>query len=84
MLYCSWELVLSFRLLVFAIVYMVGGIIINKYARKVEKGDEFPNKNFWKELPGYIKVSITKLDLSDEKQRIWILSCKNKRRTRKA
>ena len=36
---------------------MVGGIIINKYARKVEKGDEFPNKNFWKELPGYIKVN---------------------------
>ena len=48
------------RLLVFVIAYMVGGIIINKYARKVEKGDEFPNKNFWKELPGYIKVNTYK------------------------
>ena len=37
---------------------MVSGILINKYVRKVEKGDEFPNKNFWKDFPGLVKVSL--------------------------
>eukprot|EP00111_Clytia_hemisphaerica_P009524 TCONS_00027924-protein len=47
--------ILCIVLLVLIIVYMVSGILINKYVRKVEKGDEFPNKNFWKDFPGLIK-----------------------------
>ena len=47
---------LSFRLLVLVVIYIVGGIIINKFVRKPEDGTLVPNKEFWKGLPGYVKV----------------------------
>ena len=47
----------DFSLLVLVIIYLIGGVLINKYIRKVEQGNEIPNKGFWKDLPGLIKVS---------------------------
>jgi len=38
------------------VVYIVVGILINKFVRKPEDGTLTPNKEFWKDLPGYIKV----------------------------
>ena len=43
-------------LLVLVVVYFVGGILVNKYVRKIEEGSLVPNSEFWKALPSYIKV----------------------------
>jgi len=45
-------------LLVLVVIYIVAGILVNKFVRKPEDGTLAPNKEFWKDLPGYIKVSI--------------------------
>jgi len=48
--------ILCITILVLLIVYLVAGILINKYVRKVEAGESVvPNHSFWSALPGYVK-----------------------------
>jgi len=37
------------------IVYMIGGILLNKYARHIEGKEAFPNFSFWTDLPSLVK-----------------------------
>jgi len=37
------------------IVYIIGGILVNKYARHIEGKEAFPNYSFWTDLPSLIK-----------------------------
>jgi len=37
-------------------VYIIGGILLNKYARHIEGKEAFPNYSFWTDLPSLIKV----------------------------
>jgi len=47
--------VMCIVLLVTIVVYIVGGILVNKYARKIEGSSLFPNHSFWTAFPGYVK-----------------------------
>lgn len=52
------------------VVYLIGGILINKYVRKTEKADLIPNKNFWKDFPVLAKVRTLLIsDLGDKDDR---------------
>ena len=54
-IYLLLHFVLTFRALVFAVVYVVAGVILKKFYKK-EGSDVIPNKVFWVSLPGYVKV----------------------------
>jgi len=36
------------------VVYIIGGILVNKYARHIEGKEAFPNYSFWTDLPSLI------------------------------
>ena len=55
-IYLLLHFVLTFRALVFAVVYVVAGVILKKFYKKKEGLDVIPNKVFWVSLPGYVKV----------------------------
>lgn len=38
-------------------MYIVGGIIFQKFVRKASGKEIIPNVGFWTSLPGYLKVS---------------------------
>jgi cation-dependent mannose-6-phosphate receptor len=42
-------------LFVLVAVYFVGGILFNKYYRKMEGREVVPNVAFWADLPGLVK-----------------------------
>jgi len=44
------------RCLVLLIVYFVGGILLLRYWRGARGLEQIPNFEFWKSLPGLIKV----------------------------
>ncbi|XP_066919936.1 uncharacterized protein [Clytia hemisphaerica] len=63
--------ILCISLLVISVVYIVGGILINKYVRKVDESTSLcPNAEFWKVLPGYIKdgFMFTKSKIKKDKE----------------
>ena len=56
-LYNVYSVFLIFRFFVLIIVYIVGGILINKFGRHIESVPEvIPNLSFWKDLPFLFKV----------------------------
>lgn len=48
--------ILCILLLVFCIVYLIGGIVFLKYYKKEEGSNIFPNREFWMDLPPKIKA----------------------------
>ena len=44
------------RCLVLLIVYFVGGILLLRYWRGARGVEQIPNYEFWKALPGLVKV----------------------------
>jgi len=42
-------------LLVCVVVYLVGGVLVNRYVRHKEGPDLLPNREFWIMLPGLVK-----------------------------
>ena len=55
-IYLLLHFVLTFRTLVFAVGYVVAGVILQKFYKKKQGSDIIPNKEFWVSLPGYVKV----------------------------
>ena len=47
------------RCLVCVIVYLVGGILLLRYWRGARGVEQIPNYEFWKSLPGLVKVCLT-------------------------
>ncbi|XP_065053220.1 uncharacterized protein LOC135682309 [Rhopilema esculentum] len=47
--------VLCIVLLVLVVVYLIGGVLINKFVRHEENSELFPNKTFWKGFPVLVK-----------------------------
>ena len=49
--------IFHFRLIVFIVVYLIGGILFLKYYKKEEGSDVIPNREFWSDFPSKVKVS---------------------------
>lgn len=66
--------ILCIALLVLITVYVIGGIVINKYLRKFEGESYLPNKSFWKDFPSLVKDGFIftrgKLKKSEEYEKI--------------
>lgn len=43
------------RLFVFVAVYVIGGVLINKFLLHRNGVEVFPNINFWAQLPGLVR-----------------------------
>ena len=46
------------RCLVLLVVYFVGGILLLRYWRGARGVEQIPNYQFWKSLPGLVKVCL--------------------------
>ena len=55
---------LSCRFSCILIAYIIGGILINKYAKHVDGKEAFPNYSFWADFPYLIKVCFYKCPAS--------------------
>lgn len=47
--------ILCILFFVFLIIYVIGGLLINKYVRHKEGSEIVPNRDFWKDVPSLIK-----------------------------
>lgn len=46
------------RFLVIVVIYLVVGVLVNKFVRGATGAELIPNRSFWAELPSLIKVCV--------------------------